>query len=265
MLNLKFLPILVGLAALAALVALSSPVRAAQIFVEQTGTSAAGGEPNLITNTGAFVVGSAGSHTYLNPLLIIVGVYDGLGSPSISAASCGGIDHACSLATDGTYGLNQNTGITLLSNQDAYTQLDLTPSQSSEQFDNWACGPSGCPGSGGDIGLGLAKPTSFSLYVFDVPTSLLAGSPLMLDESGAAKGSYIIAYSCESLASNGHCNNGKDGSTPYTNAGLVAPAPPIGRGLPGILAAAGVLFGAGLLERSRKRRSRSAATAEAAA
>jgi hypothetical protein len=35
----------------------------------------------------------------------------------------------------------------------------------------------------------------------------------------------------------------------------VVPAPLIGHGLRGILAVAGVLFGAGLVERSRKRRS----------
>lgn len=44
-----------------------------------------------------------------------------------------------------------------------------------------------------------------------------------------------------------------------------APAPPIGHGLPGILAVAGVLFGAGLFERSRKRRSPGTAISPAAA
>ena len=44
-----------------------------------------------------------------------------------------------------------------------------------------------------------------------------------------------------------------------------APAPSIGHGLPGILAVAGVLFGAGFLERSRKRRSPGAAISQAAA
>jgi hypothetical protein len=36
------------------------------------------------------------------------------------------------------------------------------------------------------------------------------------------------------------------------NAGYEVPAPPIGHGLPGILAVAGVLFGAGLMERGKK-------------
>jgi hypothetical protein len=70
-----------------------------------------------------------------------------------------------------------------------------------------------------------------------------------------------------------------DGSTSYSNypqgfeavtaaqdaGSYVAPAPLIGHGLPGILAVAGVLFGAGLLERSRKRRSPGASISQAAA
>ncbi len=44
-----------------------------------------------------------------------------------------------------------------------------------------------------------------------------------------------------------------------------APAPLIGHGLSGILAVAGVLFGAGLLERSRRRRSPGTAISPAAA
>jgi hypothetical protein len=258
MLKFKSLPILAGMAVISALTLLSSPANAAQIFVQQSGTSAAGVDPNLIANSGAFVVGAAGSHTYQNPLLIIVGAYDGMGTPSISFSGCP--VSGCPLATTGTYGLSENTG-TLVSNEGVYTELNLN-AQSSDQFDNWACGKNGCPGTGGDVGLGLAEPTTFSLYVFAVPTSLT--SSITIDESGAARGSYIIAYSCEETGT-GACPNGKDGSTPYTNAGLVAPAPAIGHGLPVLLAVGGILFGAKLGKRSSKRRSPGTAVLHAAA
>jgi hypothetical protein len=61
-----------------------------------------------------------------------------------------------------------------------------------------------------------------------------------------------------------HYGHGFEAVTSAQIAG-VAPAPSIGRGLPGILAVAGVLFGAGLLERSRKRRSPGTAIPPAAA
>ena len=82
------LSLFAGAAALGALALASSPAGAVvidpQIFVQQSGSSPAGGDPNLITNTGAFTVGVAGNFTLQNPLLIIVGVYNGNGTPSIS-------------------------------------------------------------------------------------------------------------------------------------------------------------------------------------
>ena len=192
-----------------------------QIFVQQSGTAAAGGDPNIITGAGSFVVGVDGSQTEQNPLLIIVGVYDGNGTPSISYSGCA-TPSACPLATVGTYGLTANSGVTLVSNQDAYAQLGLTKG-ASEQFDNWACGGNGCPGTGGDIGLGLAKPTSFTLYAFALNTNLVGGSSITIDEFGAAVGSYIIGYDCNdgTGSSSGCATNGDVGSTPYTNAGLL--------------------------------------------
>ena len=44
------------------------------IFVQQSGTSAAGGDPNLITDTSAFTIGVGGNFTLQDPLLVIVGL-----------------------------------------------------------------------------------------------------------------------------------------------------------------------------------------------
>src|SRR5947207_8152152 len=124
------LSLFAGAAALGALA--SSPAGASQIFIQQSGSSPAGGDPNLITNTGAFTVGVAGNFTLQNPLLIIVGVYDGNGTPSISFA--GGV----SAASVGTYHLTANSA-TLSSGQNALTQLGLT-GDGSESFTNWSLG-----------------------------------------------------------------------------------------------------------------------------
>jgi hypothetical protein len=213
-----------GFAALAAASALAlasvSAQAAPQIFVQQSGASPAGGDPNLITNTGAFVVGAAGANfTLQNPLLIIVGSYDGLGAPSISFNGA-----TAPLAAVGTYGLTTNTAI-LTAGQDAYDQVGLTEpgaGADSESFVNW---------SAGDTKNGFAPPSSFSLSVFALSTNLMSGSPLTIDESGAAAGSYIIAFSCQNGtgSSTGCSTPGDVGATPFTNAGLVGtttPSPP---------------------------------------
>jgi hypothetical protein len=204
-----------------------------QIFIQQSGTSPAGGEPNIISNTGAFVVGVAGSSTLQNPLLVIVGAYDAIGTPSISFSGCA-IPSACAAATVGTYGLTANTGtFTASSSGSAFDQLGLS-SGGSESFVNW---------SGADVAAGFAAPTSFSLFAFSVPTNLTS-SPITIDESGAANGSFIIAYGCEdgTGSSSGCATPGNIGQTVMTNTGLVnGPHHPVPE--PGTLLA----FGAGLL------------------
>lgn len=187
-----------------------------QIFVQQSGTSPAGGDPNVISNTGSFVVGVAGSHTLQNPLLVIVGVYNGSGTPSISFSGCA-TPSACPAATVGTYGLTGTSAtFTSSSTGSAFDQFGLA-SGGSESFGNW---------SGADVADGFAAPTSFTLYAFALDTSL-AGTPISIDENGAANGSFIIAYDCEvgTGSSSGCATNGDIGQTVFTNTGLID-APP---------------------------------------
>jgi len=224
---------LILLAVLLTLGLTAAPVLADQIFVQQSGTSAAGGDPNPITNPGSFVAGVAGSATGTNPLLIIVGVYNGVGTPTIS---CPGT--TCGAAAIGTYGLSADTAT--FTSGEAYSQLGLDPQTHSENFVNW---------SGGDTGIGLPAPTSFTLFAFQVNTSLTGTTTL--DESGAAKGSYIIAYDCKSGSSTGGpCDNHGDiMDTPFTNAGQVDVVPE---------PASMLLFGTGLLGLAFKLRRRKA-------
>jgi hypothetical protein len=219
-----------------------------QIFVQQSGTAPAGGDPNIISNNGSFVVGVAGSATLQTPLLIIVGVYDGNGTPSISYSGCA-IPSACPTAALNTYGLTATTAsFTSSSTGSAYDQLGLA-SGGSESFVNW---------SAGDTSNGFAAPTSFTLYAFQLPASLVAGSPFTIDESGAAAGSFIIGYSCDAgtnTGTNGACaQQGNIGQTPFTNAGLLSPVPePVSM----------LLFGTGLVAmgaKLRRRKSRNQVT-----
>lgn len=246
----RSLPILAGVAALGALAVGSPAAHAAQIFVQQVGTAPAGGnaiggEGNLITNTNQFVVGVAGNNTLQDPLLVIVGSFNG-GTPSITFSGC--LVGGCSLATVGTYGLNAQQ-ITNFTSGDAYGALGLSETSTgaaSETFANWSMV---------DQLNGFGTPNSFSLTAFAVPVSLTGpNQSTTIDEHGAAPGSFIIAYSCDFGAPAGAaCSGGNVGSTPLTNAGVVVPAPPIGHGLPVLLAVSGILLGAKFWGRSKKR------------
>src|SRR5262249_20777680 len=89
---------------------------------------------------------------------------------------------------------------------------------SSESFVNWF---------NADVANGFAAPSSFKLFAFALNTTLTGGSPITIDEHGAAAGSFIIGYSCDNGtgSSAGCATNGNIGQTPFTNAGLVVPEP----------------------------------------
>jgi hypothetical protein len=210
-----------------------------QICIQQSGTSCAGGDPNLITNPGSFNIFVEGNHNLQDPLLVIIGVYNGVGgTPSLSYP--GG---TAGTATVGTYGLTSATGTFTSSDATAFDVLGLTAG-GSENFGNW---------SDADVAIGLAAPTSFSLYAFALSPSLLSGDFISVGVN-AAIGSFIIAYGCidGTGSSEGCATNGDIGQTVFTNTGLVdAPTPPVPE--PATLTLIGVgLLGVSLMMRRRQ-------------
>jgi PEP-CTERM motif len=201
------------------------PAHADQIFVCQSCTAPPGGEPNIITDASAFNVGIAGSHTLQDPLLIIVAVYNGDGTPSIDFTGA-------STATVGTYGLTANTAT--FTTGTAFAALGLSAG-GSESFSNL---------SDDDVENGFAAPTSFELYAFALPTSLSPSAPITIGV-GAAAGSFILGYSCNqgTGSTTGCASNGDRAQTVDTNMGLLNGGPPISTPEPESLG----LLGLGLL------------------
>ncbi len=226
-----------------------------QIYVCTGCTAPLGGDPNVIDPT-SINVGFAGDHTAISPLLIIVAVPNAGPDPTISLPS--GVSP---IAAGTYYGFATNGGLTgmldgtlstsLSNTQNAYNAISTTDpgGGSSEQGGKMA---------GFDIANGIAVGSSFNLYVYGIDFALnsdskngAVNSPINIDFTGIANGSFVIAYNCGTAGST--CTDGQIGSTPFTNAGVVTGGPPT-TPEPGsmLLMGSGLLGLAGMLRRRGK-------------
>jgi PEP-CTERM motif len=183
-----------------------------QIYVCQSCTASPGGDPNPITSTGAFNVGVDGSNAVVEPLLIVVGVYNGGTAPLVSF---NGTDYlAGGTAIYGWNGSGSAFTFSASSTGTAYQTVGLAPEGggSSESFANWNLG---------EQKYGIAPASSFSLYVYELPTGLPAQpGNITIDLSGGTQfGDFILGYGC--AVTETPCKSGDEGFTPFTNAGLV--------------------------------------------
>ena len=204
---------------------LAVPGFADQIYVCTGCTAPPGGDPNLI-DPASINVGFAGSHTSVSPLLILVGAPNAGSAPTISLPS--GVNPA---AAGTYYGLNFATSggltgvfegsLTSAAGTNAYGQSGLNTGAgggASESWANWDAFNSAH---------GINDGTSFSLYAYAINFALDStsggNSPITIDFSGIATGSFVIAYNCAVTGS--ACTGGDLGETPFTNAGNAVSTP----------------------------------------
>jgi len=198
-----------------------------QIYVCTGCTAPPGGDPNVIDPTN-INVGFAGDHTSVSPLLIIVAVPNLGGDPTISLPA------GVSAIGAGTYyGFATNGGLTGMldgtlsgaSTQNVYNAISATDAGggSSEHGTSLA---------GFDNANGFAITSDFNLYAFGIDFALVSGaggnSPINIDFSGIANGSFVLGYNCATFSTS-KCSGGDVGATPFTNVGVVtggSPTPP---------------------------------------
>jgi len=192
-------------------------------------STSCGNDPNIIDPSSINVGFVSSGKSALAPLVIIVGVPNAGPAPTLSLPA--GVNPAASgtyyglhFATSGTLaGVFEGTVTSAKGKGDAYIQSGILGTNNSDNWSNW---------SKFDTAQSITFGSTFNLYAFAIDCALgTAGcpTPINIDFTGLAKGSFVIGYACEELAvGKTTCRSGKDAATPFTTSGanLTSPTPP---------------------------------------
>jgi hypothetical protein len=198
-------------------------------------------DPVQIGNTGQVTVSNVatGANDLNTPWLLILGI------PNVTSTSA-----QITLVNGSSTTINPNTNpttVTMISGQEAYTQLSLVGANNSNSFTNW---------SAADLAVNAITATSFGLFEYNIPVTLTGGGTDTFQFANLPIGTFVIAYGLQGAAE----TNPNPYDTPFTEAGLetgqnrVVPAPSSV-----ILLGVGGLGLVGFMAFPRRRRAKAAA------
>lgn len=216
--KLVLLTLLVGLGLIA------TPAFAYQIAVCGATFPCTGGDPTII-DPSAITMGIHEQATATNPILILVGVPNLGGPPTLSGSLTteAGAFYGLVNPTDGTTGAFEATcgPVGCSGNNAAYDLVGLAAlGNQGENYTNW---------SGFATAQGVT-PGTFNIYAFAVDApggGLTKDQFISFDLEGVGTGTIVFGYGCATAPITGQCDTTGDnvGNTPFTVAGGVGAVP----------------------------------------